>query len=1195
MAHDLPMRRILSLFVVIAFFMTWFRGTDAATTGTISGTVTDASGMPLPGAAVMVEGTRLGASTDSDGQYVILLVPPGEYEVTAQLIGYLSTKATDARVSADLTTRLDFRLSQEAIEVEAIVVTAQRDPIRIDVTSSQTIVDAQRVAEMPVNQMLNVLDYQPGVSVVRGNELEIRGGGPSEIRFQVDGVDRTDGMTGKSFTQLNQILVSEVTLLTGGFNAEYGNVRSGMVNVVVKEGSERGSLIPWVGGVVSYAPAQQKHFGPRAYDENQFDYWRLLQTDSAMTGGPIYWPDLYEETRTDTAFMRFVTEHSGQYRSHQGWNAVIATANSTGLRYGPPFSHNGWTLDDIKEAWAWETNMNEQVWRYGHKPDIAADVAVGWSLPMKLGGIVLGYSYNREMTAVPALIPYFRDQVFDAKITLTPIDNLKINIGYMVADNRSTGVGAGTLKINPEAQTTRATVRGEDPVSLRSPTELVRSMNETEGDYQGAQENSKVNLSHSGPLDGSFNQIMGTLTYTLGPQTYFTASFGRSKSAWELGRDLPRADMESEGAFAADAKWSATSDWDYGAFLATIFTYIGDYAKPPSMSYATNPDSFLLRTPYGHPNAYQAPPTETKFVTKTFVWEHRSWVPARGDRNQATDDTTFHVTVVSPQGWVGNPFNDLANRFTVAGGGLFVIDGGGEQTTARGDITHVIGEHTLKTGIEYIGRDIWYRYERSLGLYEAGVTGGRNSEHRYYGKQYPAAQPKIIGTYLQDKYESDGMIANFGVRLERFDAGHPSWFYDDMFNPVVFGEANSRSLSRQLVIEAGWDTVAWGTTLINSIGTHIYTINSEQYLDGKAPMPWDVVRAWPTEDNKVNWTVSPRFGVSHPVSNRAKFFFNYGIFYSMQKPSHLFGISGLPGGAVGQLSHMYNPNLRPSRTTMYEVGVEQVLPFETVFKVAGYAKYNEDQVTNITVHLGRLGGSYTTLRNANYEDIRGYELQVARTTGRFINGSLTYESSSSRTGESAITNISDDISRFLTPYLPSIRTARARGYLRAFVRVGTPMDWGKVKGGWSLGTDYSWRKGGESLYNPESLPVRELSEDNYLPNVDITNVNMKFSKQLTFSGGRSMSIYMDILNVLNTRTLTSAGVKNWSDYLNYIFTRRSLGEDIKVGDESTFYILTQPYKIDPNATLWSRPLSPESDWLQFVSPRFYRFGVRFEI
>ncbi|HDS74260.1 MAG TPA: hypothetical protein ENN56_01835, partial [Firmicutes bacterium] len=388
--YKLTLHSILIVVFSIVAFSGWV---NAATTGIISGTVTDADGSPLPGAAVMIDGTRLGASTDSDGQYVVLLVPPGVYTVSSQLIGYNPTSVTDVRVSADLTSRLNFRLEQEAIEVDAIVVTARRDPIRIDVTSSQTIVDAARVSEMPVSQMLGVLNYQPGVNVVRGNELEIRGGGPSEIRFQVDGVDRTDGMTGKGYTQLNQVLVSEVTLLTGGFNAEYGNVRSGMVNVVVKEGNERGTLMPWIAAVASYAPAQKKHFGPGAYDENQYDYWRLLKTDSAATGGPIYWPDLYEETRTDTAFMSVVKGSRAQYRVHQGWNDVVKTANSSGLRYGPPYSHNGWTLDDIKEAWAWETNMNEEVWQYSHEPDVTADVALGWALPRKLGGVVIGYSY----------------------------------------------------------------------------------------------------------------------------------------------------------------------------------------------------------------------------------------------------------------------------------------------------------------------------------------------------------------------------------------------------------------------------------------------------------------------------------------------------------------------------------------------------------------------------------------------------------------------------------------------------------------------------------------------------------------------------------------------------------------------------------------------------------------------------------
>ena len=1155
----------------------------SATTGIISGTVTDDNGAPIVGAAVQVEGTRLGATADADGQYVILQVPPGEYTVTAHLIGFNVTSVTAVRVSADLTTRVNFRLYQEAIEIEAVVVTASRDPIRIDVTSSQTIIDAQRVSEMPVNQMLNMLNYQPGVSVVRGNELEIRGGGPSEIRFQVDGVDRTDGLTGKGYTQLNQVLVSEVTLLTGGFNAEYGNVRSGMVNVVVKEGSERASLIPWVAGVIGYAPAQRKHFGPGAYDEDQYDYWRLLKTDSAMTGGPIFWPDLYDVTRNDTAFMAEVETRRAQYRVHQGWNDVIKTANASGLRYGPPYMHNGWTLQDIQEAWAWEANMNEEVWKYSHEPDLSADLAVGWALPKKLGGIVLGYSYNKEMTAVPALVPYYRDRSFEAKLTLTPVDNLKLNVAYMTADNRSTGASAGVMMNSAEAQTSRALTRADDPVSLRSPGDLIYSINETEGEAR----NSKANLSFASPLKGTFNQVMGTLTYSLSPQTVFTTSFGRSETSWELNRDLPRADKDGETAFGPDAKYSVTSRWDYGAFLTTMFTYVGGPTVPTSLEYATDPVNYRLNSPYGNPSFYPAPPTDTKFVTRTFTWEHRSWVPARGDRNSATNDTTFHVTIVSPQGWFYNPYGDLASRFTLSGGGWFTINAGGTQTTARGDLTHVIGQHTLKTGLEYIGRDLHYHYEESRGYYE-------NNEFRHYGEEYPAAQPKILGAYIQDKYESDGMIANVGVRFERFDSGHPAYFYDDMFNTTVFGEANSQIIARQLIYEAGWDSAAWGTALLGSLSTNFYAINDS--LDGNAPMPWDVVRAWPSTDTKAYWKVAPRFGISHPVSNRTKFFFNYGTFYSMQKPIHMYAFrihDGLPGGGLGRISAIYNSNLRPSNTTMYEVGVEHVLPYETVFKVTGYQKYNEDQVTAVELWAGNF--HYTMYRNANYEDVRGYEFQLARSSGRFVNGSFTYESSSNRTGEVSLQNIGNNMSYYLTPYLPFTRTVRGRGFFRAFVRLGTPLDWGQWRGGWSVGTEYSWRKGGEEVYNPNLLPVRELTEENYLPWVNSHNVNMKFSKQIPLSNGRFMTAYVDILNVLNTKHLNSAGVRNWQDYLAYVFTRRNLGEDIKIGDKSTFYVLTEPYKIDPDAALWLRPISPESDWIQFLNPRFYRFGVRFEL
>ncbi len=127
------------------------------------------------------------------------------------------------------------------------------------------------------------------------------------------------------------------------------------------------------------------------------------------------------------------------------------------------------------------------------------------------------------------------------------------------------------------------------------------------------------------------------------------------------------------------------------------------------------------------------------------------------------------------------------------------------------------------------------------------------------------------------------MIANAGVRLERFDAGHNSYLYDDLFNLEVYAVAHGKKLFEQAAINAGWDTLTMGTVPVTR-----YDLVEEQ-LGTNTPQVWDVIDLIPHTDNKVHWAIAPRFGVSHPVSDHTKFFFNYGIFYSMQKAAVMYG------------------------------------------------------------------------------------------------------------------------------------------------------------------------------------------------------------------------------------------------------------------------------------------------------------------
>ncbi len=1146
---------------------------SAGTTGKLSGAVTDESDAPLPGAAVTVRGTRLGASTDADGRYLILQVPPGQHTLDAHLIGYGTTAATRVTVNADRTTVVEMRLIEEVMEVGAVIVVAKRPAIEADVTSSQIVVDAEMIAQAPVKEMLDYLSYEPGVAVNAQNNLNIRGGYASEVRFQVDGLDRADALTGNAYTQLNQVMVAEVTVLTGGFNAEYGNVRSGMVNVVTRDGTERGFGLPWAAGVFSWAPAQQKHFGPGAYDRDQYDY-RLMSSasplaDSALTG-PIYWPDLYESTRSDSGMLAMREADPGFGKVFDGWASRANSANSKDRGKGS-YGSNEWTAEHVRDAWEWEANMDEQVWQYGHRPDLNLDLAAGWALPNKLGGLIVGYRYAREMTAIPALLPYNIDRSMEAKLTLTPIDNLKVTFSYLFGEGEGTGGGtAGSASANAELASSGAITGSVDPVQLRGTGQLIGSVNAVQT------ENTKYNLSYNGPLTTDFTTFGSSLTYTLASTTFMTAAVSWSESNWDVSRDLPRVDVND----FEDARYAPTSHWGYQTWLKNSWDWSdtvdavtgvkdGIVDLPGSLADATTPGRRILKDPfdllYGGP--YREVPTEGKFITREFEWVE--------EISPGVNDTT-RARVVSPQGWIQEPYRDLSGVYTIAGGGDAVVWGGGKGLVLRTDLTHATEDHTLKGGIEYISGDLEYNQEVAK-LY----SGLRNSKYRQYGGNMPPAQPSLIGIYVQDKYESEGMIANVGVRAERYFAGQEAYLYDDLFNTTVFSQSNGAAVFDQLAGVQGWKD-EWGTP------SH-YAMLDRGLVP---PTPADVTGALPRGPAKTYWRIMPRFGISHPVSDHTKFFFNYGVFYSQQKSAMRYGTrsSNRLVGKIGRFENLYNPNLRPASTTMYEVGVEHLFPLGLVAAFRGYAKYNTDIVSVVTVEGSDIV-RYVIVRNPSYSDVRGAEIKIARSAGRFLNGWLTYEKNATRSGQVGFEKISNDPLNVI-PYLPFTKGGTTQGSFRGMLRLGTPSDWGPVAGGWSVSVIQSYRSGDETVYNFDQVPAREVPEENYVPVVDFWNTDVKFAKSIALPGGRSMSAYLDISNVLNTKRLDGNFV-NGDEYGRYLIGRRRSGDDVKYGDESTFYVFTEPYK--DAAGTWKPPISPRTDWLHHLNPRYFRFGVRFNL
>ncbi|MBI2619557.1 MAG: TonB-dependent receptor [Ignavibacteriales bacterium] len=228
----------------------------AGTTGKIAGRVTDrATGEPLIGVNIIVEGTVLGAATDVNGNYVILNVPPGLYNVRAQYVGYQPVIFEKVSVSIDLTTKLDVSLSEAAVELDVVVVEARRDVIKKDITSSQSLVSSQQIQALPVSEFNDVLQLQAGVTRDAEGAFHIRGGRTSEISYWVNGVSITDAYDNSRGIQIDNNSIQELQVISGTFNAEYGNAMSGIVNAVTKEGKR-----DFHGGIVMYGGDHVSNF-----------------------------------------------------------------------------------------------------------------------------------------------------------------------------------------------------------------------------------------------------------------------------------------------------------------------------------------------------------------------------------------------------------------------------------------------------------------------------------------------------------------------------------------------------------------------------------------------------------------------------------------------------------------------------------------------------------------------------------------------------------------------------------------------------------------------------------------------------------------------------------------------------------------------------------------------------------------------
>ncbi len=244
------MKKIFLLFIFVNSFL------FAGTTGKITGKVTDTqSGEPLIGANILIEGTNLGAATDTEGKFLILNIPPGNYSVRISYLGYETVLVEGLKIVVDQTTELPVKLSTKTLQVNEVVVTAHEPLIQRDLTSSKSVITRDEIDALPVSTFTELLSLQAGV-VGSGSNLHIRGGRSNEVAYLIDGMYVQDPLLGGLATQINNDAIQEMSLLSGTFNAEYGDALSGVVNIVTRDGGEK------LSGKIEYRTSE---FGVKRY------------------------------------------------------------------------------------------------------------------------------------------------------------------------------------------------------------------------------------------------------------------------------------------------------------------------------------------------------------------------------------------------------------------------------------------------------------------------------------------------------------------------------------------------------------------------------------------------------------------------------------------------------------------------------------------------------------------------------------------------------------------------------------------------------------------------------------------------------------------------------------------------------------------------------------------------------------------
>ncbi len=1184
-----------SLLFILGFF--FLQTIFASDTGKITGTVTDKeTGDPLPGANVIISETIIGTSVDQNGYFIMLNVPAGTYAVSARIIGYSTMTITNVSVSGDLTTDIEFILVPTVVEGEEIVVEAERKLIQMDKTDSRRTISSDDLKDMAVTSIEDAVAYTAGAVEDAGGNLHFRGGRSAEVVYLFEGIQLNDPLTGNSNdSDIPIMAVGETNIITGGFGADYGDAQSGIINVTGREGRNT------FAGDIRYSTSNGVSETFTGENPHNFESMEFFLSGPLLKNRAFF--SVAGEINEDYGYL---PNQFSDLNNFSGKFSLKITDNIK-LSFSGLYSHSNFN-DGFSYSWSHrlsEDKLTEFIPGYlnvhdGEYGEIADGILQDEEIPEFYSSWWSQDGLQTEdVDGDEILDMYFSQEPFadwngngqwDEGEYFNDLDNS----GSWTDSAFELDYDANGMLMAPDGDLANEDENGNFILESESATDTWYGNGQLDSedlngngvldegeDINGNNVLDSEDLDRNGSLTefSMFDRLplwerMSKMwnigfTHTLSDRTYYTLRIAQYTTMLEsniierLNEDTDRdgtldlywgtepfedlngnniwnngewySDLNGNGTYDLNLDWDVDGDGDKRNEDLNGNGVLDSYSPGSSLTGIDDPSDMFHDS--NHNN----------YVDES----ERDW---DGDGIDDYDRRFF---------WM--PWADIPDEgFKHASGDFYGVGAAHPYSFSR-DHWHYDKKVTTTIKSEFVSQvTLNHKLSTGLELKDYNLTNFWPPD-RYGYAEYYTVKPRELSVYLSDKMEYPGAIVNAGIRMEYFmpnseypgDETDPTWTSDD------YDDWNGDGVDEQY---QGWKDAA-------GLYEHSLLETDKQGI---------VIRPIKDPHKAENKLVfAPRLGISHPITDRAMLYFNYGRYY--QRPALQYMFRNITYNMGGGFPIVGYPNLDPELTTSYEVGVRYQLTTLSMIEAKGFYK-DIFGLTDTRPIYWTVSDWYTTYYNRDYGNVRGFELILLRRSPGLFFGELNYTYSvakgkSSSVGQGYITEWSGNI----VPTFESYLEWDQRHTFNANVNLSYKNFLATMAANFGSGTRYTRPEQGRIVVeNTETYPWYMTS-------------NMRVSYKLKL-GKYNANLFLYITNLFDLQRFRQVNDLNWYHQYQQLlsqFDSNGDGEVTNSDGQENFFAYMSNVDLDHDGKVDDNKLYPERG--PYMHPAVYQEARRFRI